>query len=117
MWRWAAHIWRNMLKSKALTRYLLITNVVSGALADASGDFIVQRAIEGRSPYDFSRTGRMALVGVSLTVPDHYWYKYLDRRLPSRKAKVISLKVALDFVIMGPVNIALFYLGEDGLSN
>ena len=113
MWRWAADIWQSTLKSKPLTRYLLLTNVVSGIVIDASGDFIVQRAIEGTSPHDCTRTGRMALVGVSLTVPDHYWYKYLDRRLPSRNAKVISLKVMLDCVIMGPVNIILFYLGED----
>ena len=112
MWRRAADIWRSTLKSKALTRYLLLTNVVSGVVVDASGDFIVQRGIEGASSYDYSRTSRMALVGVSLTVPDHYWYKYLDRRLPSRNARVILLKVVLDCVIMGPVNIVLFYLGE-----
>ena len=112
MWRRAADIWRSTLKSKALTRYLLLTNVISGVVVDASGDFIVQRGIEGASSYDYSRTSRMALVGVSLTVPDHYWYKYLDRRLPSRNARVILLKVVLDCVIMGPVNIVLFYLGE-----
>ena len=77
----------------------------------------MQRVIEGSSPYDCPRTGRMALVGVSLTVPDHYWYKYLDRRFPSRNPKIISLKVALDCVIMGPVNIALFYLGTDPPNN
>lgn len=95
-----------------MTRYLLLTNVVSGVVVDASGDFIVQKMIERTSTYDYPRTGRMAVVGVSLTVPDHYWYKLLDKRFPSRSAKAITLKVALDCLIMGPVNIALFYLGE-----
>ena len=117
MWRRFADIWRSTLKSKALTRYLLLTNVVSGVVVDVSGDCIVQRGIEGASPYDYPRTGRMALVGVSLTVPDHYWYKYLDKRLPSRNPRVILLKVVLDCVIMGPVNIALFYLGEENHIN
>lgn len=95
-----------------MTRYLLLTNVVSGVVVDASGDFIVQRMIErSANPYDYPRTARMATVGVSLTVPDHYWYKYLDKRFPSRSARTITVKVVLDCAIMGPVNIVLFYLG------
>ena len=101
-----------LLKSKAFTRYLLLTNVVSGVMVDASGDYIVQKAIERSSPYDYPRTGRMAAVGVYLTVPDHYWYKLLDRRFPGRTPKTVTLKVLLDCAIMGPVNIVLFYLGE-----
>ena len=95
-----------------MTRYLLLTNVVSGVVVDASGDFIVQKMIERTSAYDYPRTSRMAIVGMSLTIPDHYWYKLLDKRFPGRCAKTITLKVILDCVIMGPVNIALFYLGE-----
>lgn len=95
-----------------MTRYLLLTNVVSGVAVDVSGDFIVQKMIERTSAYDYPRTSRMAIVGVSLTVPDHYWYKLLDKRCPSRTPKAVTLKVVLDCFIMGPVNIALFYLGE-----
>ena len=113
MTKWASTIWRKLLKSKALTRYLILTNVVSGAVVDASGDWIVQRVIEKNSTYDYARTCRMAVVGVSLTVPDHYWYVLLDSKLPRRTAKTISLKVLLDCAIMGPVNIVLFYLGEE----
>ena len=114
MTKWVSAIWKRLLKSKALTRYLIITNVVSGAVADASGDWVVQRVIERSSTtYDYARTCRMAAVGVSLTVPDHYWYVLLDRKLPRRTAKTISLKVLLDCSIMGPVNIVLFYLGEE----
>ena len=101
-----------LLRSKAFTRYLLLTNVVSGIIVDASGDYIVQRVIEQSSSYDLPRTGRMAAVGVSLTVPDHYWYKFLDRRFPSRTPKNVTWKVFLDCSVMGPVNIVLFYLGE-----
>lgn len=104
--------WREILKSKAFTRYLLLTNVVSGAVIDASGDFLEQRVIERTSPHEWPRTARMATVGVILTVPNHYWYRFLDKRLPSRSPKIIALKVAVDCIIMGPVNIALFYLGE-----
>lgn len=118
MWRWTSRIWRRLLESKAMTRYLLLTNVVSGVVVDASGDFIVQRMIErSANPYDYPRTARMATVGVSLTVPDHYWYKYLDKRFPSRSARTITVKVVLDCAIMGPVNIVLFYLGEGDMWN
>ena len=112
MWRWISPIWKRVLESSAMTRYLLLTNVVTGVVVDASGDFIVQKMIERKSAYDYPRTSRMAIVGVSLTVPDHYWYKVLDKKLPGRGTKTITLKVVLDCIVMGPINIALFYLGE-----
>lgn len=115
MSRWMSGIWRRLLKSKALTRYLLLTNVLSGVAVDASGDYIVQKIIEKSSTYDLPRTGRMAVVGVSLTVPDHFWYQLLDKRFPGRKGGTITKKVVLDCTIMGPVNIILFYLGEEEL--
>lgn len=102
---------RRLLSSPPFTKYLLLTNIVTGAIIDSCGDVVTQNKVEHAKKNDWSRTGRMGLMGLLLGTPYHYWYVYLDKWYPSHRAGHVGRKVALDVFVCGPISIAIFYLG------
>ncbi|CAK1604318.1 unnamed protein product [Parnassius mnemosyne] len=100
---------------------LLLTNCISSGVFLGLGD-LVQQEIEYQSKllkerYDWTRTGRMFLIGTLLGPIHHYYYIYLDKVLPGIDVKTITKKIALDQVIASPVFIVLFFYGMGILEN
>ena len=65
-------------------KYLWVTNTVSCGCLLATGDLIQQniehiRGVNIKSGYDWGRTGRLFLVGLSQGPPHHVFYIWLDK--------------------------------------
>ncbi|KAG7154318.1 mpv17-like protein 2 [Homarus americanus] len=111
MFRRAWHVW-----SKLFGRYLWVTNTVSSGALLAIGDGIQQnvehtRGVNITPGYDWGRTGRLFLVGLSLGPPHHLFYLWLDKVLPKKNAKVIFKKIMADQFIGAPLFAVIFFLG------
>lgn len=81
MLKGAKRIW-----SRLFGRYLWVTNTLSCGGLLALGDGIQQRiehirGISSTPDYDWRRTGRLFLVGLSLGPPHHIFYLWLDKVL------------------------------------
>lgn len=103
---------KGITSSAPFTKYLLVTNVLMGGSIDLCGDSIAQRIIEKSKSTNWSRSGRILAVSVSLCIPAHYWYQRLDKWFPLKTRKHIAKKVILDVFAAGPFFISGFYLGE-----
>lgn len=55
--------------------------------------------------------GRLFLIGLGLGPALHFWYKFLDKRLPGANALSVAKKVFLDISIASPICIAYFFIG------
>lgn len=103
---------RRILASPPFTKYLLVTNIVSGGTIDFVGDQITQRKLEGAESPDWSRTGRMVTIALLLGGPAHYWYIYLERWFPLKTSVQIAKKLVVDTLVGGPFFLSSFYVGE-----
>lgn len=52
----------------------------------------------------------MAVSGMSVGIICHYWYRYLDSKLPGRSTKIVFKKVIIDQLICSPLCISAFFL-------
>ncbi len=102
---------QRILSSPPFTKYLLLTNVVTGGVIDLCGDLIAQKVVEKSASTDWKRTGRMITVSMVFSVPCHFWYIFLEKLLPLRTGKHIFKKVMLDTFIAGPFFLSGFYVG------
>lgn len=93
-------------------KYLLWTNISISVSLSATGDVLQQHYDIIRSKFgtwDKLRTSNMALTGLPIGVLCHYWYLYLDRRLPGRTFKIVMKKVVVDQILFSPVLITVFF--------
>merc|ERR1712071_181782 len=60
--------------------------------------------------HDWHRTGRMLVVGLSLGLPQHCWYTWLDRILPGVSMLKVTKKIFLDQLILAPVVLCSFFM-------
>ncbi|KAL5275231.1 hypothetical protein ACFFRR_001269 [Megaselia abdita] len=101
-------------------KFLLITNVGISLSLSSLGDFLEQQyeIYTNEIPnWDRQRTSHMAISGVSVGVICHYWYLFLDYRLPGRQIKTVVTKVVLDQMICSPVYISAFFVTLGILEN
>lgn len=101
--------WRR-IANVLFSKYLLLTNTVASGAMDGIGDILEQR-LERIWPHDWGRTARMATVGLLLGPVDHFWYRWLDRKFPERRAITIGKKILVDMLVNGPLSITGFYIG------
>ena len=103
--------WR-LVYDTLFSRYLLLTNTAVSCGLEALGDYLVQMYEKGSGEgIDMERNKRMAIMGLMLGPPEHYWFQFLDRRYPGRGKVAVIKKVTLDEVINGPACIVAFFLG------
>ncbi|XP_019859767.1 PREDICTED: mpv17-like protein 2 isoform X2 [Amphimedon queenslandica] len=103
--------WR-LVYDTLFSRYLLFTNTVVSCGLEALGDLLVQKYEKNsEQEIDWARTKRMAVIGFILGPPEHYWFKFLDKRYPGRGVVSVFKKVTLDEVINGPACVIVFFLG------
>lgn len=94
-------------------KYLLLTNATISLSLSSVGDILEQQYEKycGQiSKWDALRTSHMAVSGVSVGVICHYWYSFLDGRLPGRTIAVVTKKVLLDQLICSPIYISAFFI-------
>lgn len=95
------------------SKYLLYTNVLISVTLSSVGDTMQQKyeMITGElDTFDSQRTAHMALSGSTVGVVCHYWYRFIDRRLPGRTINIVMKKVFWDQLVCSPVVIATFFL-------
>eukprot|EP00093_Oithona_nana_P012021 12021.XXX_625050_625827_1 [CDS] Oithona nana genome sequencing. len=99
---------------KGYTKNLLVTNTLTCSALLTGGDYIQQRIeqLRGKSnTHDYSRSGRMAAVGLSQGPPHHYWYVWLDKLLPKKDLRSVVFKILLDQFIAAPFFAITFFYG------
>ncbi|XP_017892435.1 mpv17-like protein 2 isoform X2 [Ceratina calcarata] len=67
--------------------------------------------------WSFYRTRNMAVSGMSIGIVCHYWYKYLDAKLPGRGINIVLKKVVIDQLVCSPLCITMFFLTLGILEN
>lgn len=111
MFRSVQRVW-----SKLFGKYLWATNTLSCGGLLAAGDGIQQyiehaRGVNATPGYDWRRTGRLFLVGLSQGPPHHIFYIWLDKVLPQKNAKTVFKKIMADQIVAAPFFAVTFFLG------
>ncbi|XP_043483661.1 mpv17-like protein 2 isoform X1 [Leptopilina heterotoma] len=95
------------------SKNLLYTNVAISISLSATGDFLEQHyeILKGEwKKFCAKRTAHMALSGMSVGIICHYWYRFLDSRLPGKTIGTVIRKVVIDQFICSPLCIGMFFL-------
>jgi len=103
---WAAY-------NDALDKKPLITKAFTSLVGWALGDLLAQIFIGG-GPFDVKRFITLSAFGFLYHGPSgHYFYNWLDSKIPGTEGKKIALKVAIDQILWCPVFMTVFftYLG------
>lgn len=101
-------------------KYLLFTNICISISLSSVGDCleqqyeIITKEIEN---YSGKRTRHMALSGLTVGIVCHYWYKFIDGKLPGRSLNIVLKKVFWDQMICSPLVISIFFLTLGVLEN
>lgn len=106
------------LTESMFKKYLLTTNIVSSGILMSMGDALSQyverkNVIKDESNQkfniDWSRNGKMFLVGALQGPLHHYFYGWLDRKFIGTSVKYTGIKILFDQTIMSPLCIVLFF--------
>lgn len=76
-------------------KYLLYTNVGISVSLSSVGDTMEQQYeifMDDLDKFSGKRTTHMALSGATVGVVCHFWYKFLDKRLPGRNLSIVLKK-------------------------
>lgn len=95
----------------------LLANVVSYATLYVSAEFsqqtILMRYDKTRDHYDWKIMIRYMVFATTVSAPFlHYWYRYLDRVLPSNGTKVAVQKALADQAVSSSIILLAFYPGK-----
>ncbi|CAM9169623.1 unnamed protein product [Ascophyllum nodosum] len=104
---WAAY-------NKALASHPLFVKAMTSFTGFTVGDILAQKFISPEEEYDFARTLRLGSFGALVHGPTgHYFYGFLDSKMPGTKPMTVASKVAIDQTIWNPIFGVMFftYLG------
>ena len=90
---------------------LLMMNTATATVLYVVGD-LCQQKLEGRESFDWARTSRMAVLGFISGPMNHFWYVFLDGRLPGNAVQTVLKKVACDQAVIAPLCCSVFFVGE-----
>jgi len=91
----------------------LTTKALTSLVGWALGDLLAQTFI-GKGAFDMKRFISLSAFGLLYHGPSgHYFYNWLDSKIPGTESKVIALKVATDQILWCPLFMTVFftYLG------
>jgi len=100
--------------NRALAAQPLLVKAMTSFTGFTAGDLLAQKAVEKKDDIDFMRTARMATFGLLWHGPSgHYFYGFLDAKLPGTAMTTVITKVGIDQVLWNPIfGIVFFsYLG------
>lgn len=97
--------------NKLLDAQPLLTKALTSLTGFTVGDVLAQCFIEGGDkPYDAMRTIRMGSFGFLLHgTTGHYFYGFLDGKLPGTATKTVATKVFIDQTIWNPIFGCMFF--------
>lgn len=101
-------------------KYLLFTNICISVSLSSVGDSLEQQYelyTEDIEKYSGKRTCHMALSGLTVGIVCHYWYQFIDARIPGRSLGIVLKKVFWDQIICSPIVISTFFLTLGLLEN
>ena len=89
----------------------LLTKALTSLTGFTVGDILAQSFIEqDGKPYDIMRTVRLGSFGFLLHgTTGHYFYGFLDSKLPGTKPVTVATKVAIDQTMWNPIFGCMFF--------
>jgi protein Mpv17 len=97
--------------NKLLDAQPLLTKALTSLTGFTLGDILAQNFIEAKeTPYDIARTARLGSFGFLLHgTTGHYFYRFLDSKLPGTATMTVATKVAIDQTIWNPIFGCMFF--------
>jgi protein Mpv17 len=97
--------------NKLLEAQPLLTKALTSLTGFTLGDVLAQKFVEpGDKPYDVMRTLRLGSFGFFLHgTTGHYFYGFLDSKLPGTAIPTVMTKVAIDQTIWNPIFGCMFF--------
>lgn len=89
-------------------KYLFCTNVTLSTCLSSLGDILEQKyeiLTKEQNEWDRKRTLHMGIAGTTVGIFSHYWYIFLERKLPQKSLPSVAKKIFLDQLIGTPLNI------------
>lgn len=111
---------RPIIRTLFRNKFLLCANIGISLILAGFGDILEQKyeiMLHELNDWDKTRTKNMALCGCSSGIVCHYWYDYLDYKIPGRSFKAVTKKVLADQIFCSPVTITLFFVTLGILEN
>ena len=97
--------------NKLLEAQPLLTKALTSLTGFTLGDVLAQNFVEpSDKPYDLMRTARLGSFGFLLHgTTGHYFYGFLDGKLPGTAPLTVASKVAIDQTIWNPIFGCMFF--------
>jgi protein Mpv17 len=97
--------------NKLLEAQPLLTKALTSLTGFTLGDVLAQKFVEpSDKPYDVMRTIRLGSFGFLLHgTTGHYFYGFLDAKLPGTSIPTVMTKVAIDQTIWNPIFGCMFF--------
>lgn len=97
--------------NKLLDAQPLLTKALTSLTGFTLGDILAQNFVEGSDkPYDIMRTVRLGSFGFLIHgTTGHYFYGFLDGKLPGTAPITVATKVAIDQTMWNPIFGCMFF--------
>jgi len=97
--------------NKLLEAQPLLTKALTSLTGFTLGDILAQKFVESSDkPYDLMRTVRLGSFGFLIHgTTGHYFYGFLDGKLPGTAPLTVATKVAIDQTIWNPIFGCMFF--------
>lgn len=96
--------------SKMLDEQPLLTKALTSFTGFALGDILAQIFIQKITPFDWARLFRLSSFGFLVHgTSSHWFYGWLDGRIPGTSAAVVFTKVFIDQVLWNPIFGIMFF--------
>jgi protein Mpv17 len=96
--------------NKLLEAQPLLTKACTSLVGFTAGDLLAQNFVEDNGKYDPMRTLRLGSFGFLIHgTTGHYFYGFLDSKLPGTKPVTVASKVIIDQVFWNPIFGLMFF--------
>lgn len=96
--------------NKLLEAQPLLTKACTSLVGFTAGDLLAQNFVEDNDKYDPMRTLRLGSFGFLVHgTTGHYFYGFLDSKLPGTKPVTVASKVIIDQVFWNPIFGLMFF--------
>jgi len=86
-----------------------ISTTLSGVGDTLQQHYEILTGEEPDQKWNLKRSLDMSITGATVGVVCHFWYIYLDRRLPGRSFKTVAKKLLVDQLAFSPFLIGIFF--------
>lgn len=88
----------------------LLTKALTSFVGFSAGDLLAQKFIDKKDTIDLKRLLKLASFGFLVHGPTgHYFYGFLDGKMPGTSAATVASKVAIDQLIWNPIFGTMFF--------